>query len=183
MPKPEQEVVFRYWGKADPAYPHEQKWHPLAYHCLDVASVGMEYLNQESVIPNWFCGQLNCARSAWTQWAAFWLSIHDLGKFSEAFQSQKPELFEQLQGRVPDPAKSYTERHDSLGQWLWRDFLADHAIEDGWFGGTTKLQMTGFDFWMRAVTGHHGQPPKIAPAYCSLEDYYSGKIKKRHLPL
>ena len=181
MPELEHELIFRYWGKAKPDYLLEQKWHPLVYHCLDVAAVGMEYLNQESVISNWFCGQLNCARSAWTQWAAFWLSIHDLGKFSEAFQSQKPELFEQLQGRVPDPAKSYTERHDSLGQWLWRDFLADHAIEDGWFGGTTKLQMTGFDFWMRAVTGHHGQPPKIAPAYCSLEDYYSRQDKKAAL--
>lgn len=30
---------FRYWGKADPNYPGESKWHPLAYHCLDIASV------------------------------------------------------------------------------------------------------------------------------------------------
>ncbi|OGT02737.1 MAG: hypothetical protein A2143_07745 [Gallionellales bacterium RBG_16_57_15] len=112
------------------------------------------------------------------QWAAFWLSLHDLGKFSEAFQSQKPELFEALQEREPDSAKSYTERHDSLGQWLWRDYLADRAVEDGWFGGTTELQMSGLDVWMRAVTGHHGQPPKAAPAYCSIDDYYSGRDKK-----
>jgi len=31
---------FRYWGKADPNYPGEPKWHPLVNHCLDVASVG-----------------------------------------------------------------------------------------------------------------------------------------------
>lgn len=30
---------FHYWGKADPNYPGEPQWHPLAYHGLDVASV------------------------------------------------------------------------------------------------------------------------------------------------
>lgn len=29
---------FRYWGKADPAYPGEPKWHPLVYYSLDVAA-------------------------------------------------------------------------------------------------------------------------------------------------
>ena len=31
--------LFQYWGKADPGYPDEPKWHPLVYHCLDVAAV------------------------------------------------------------------------------------------------------------------------------------------------
>lgn len=26
------DVIFNYWGKADPAYPHGQKWHPIAVH-------------------------------------------------------------------------------------------------------------------------------------------------------
>jgi len=30
-------LFFRYWGKADPSYAGEPKWHPLTYHCLDVA--------------------------------------------------------------------------------------------------------------------------------------------------
>lgn len=178
MPNCQINLIFRYWGKADDKYLAEPKWHPLAYHSLDVAAVGLEYLNQETVISDWFCEQLHCSRPAWMQWAAFWLSLHDLGKFSEAFQSQKPELFETLQGQVPDPVKSYTERHDSLGQWLWRDYLADRAVEDGWFGGTTELQMPGLDVWMRAVTGHHGQPPKAVPAYCAIDDYYSRRDKK-----
>ena len=36
------EHLFRYWGKADPAYPGEPKWHPLVYHSLDVAAVGSQ---------------------------------------------------------------------------------------------------------------------------------------------
>lgn len=178
MSKSHSQPIFRYWGKAQPSGPEGPQYHLLPYHCLDVAAVGLEYLSQETVISNWFCGQLHCSRPAWVQWATFWLSLHDLGKFSEAFQSQKPELCEALQGRRPDPAKTYTERHDSLGQWLWRDYLADRAVEDSWFGGTTESQMSGLDVWMRAVTGHHGQPPKAAPAYSAINDYYSNQDKK-----
>jgi CRISPR-associated endonuclease/helicase Cas3 len=37
MNKPE--GYFRYWGKTDPKYLGEPKWHPLIYHCLDVTTV------------------------------------------------------------------------------------------------------------------------------------------------
>ena len=37
---------WRYWGKADPTYAGFPKWHLLAYHCLDVAAVGIEYLRR-----------------------------------------------------------------------------------------------------------------------------------------
>ncbi|MBW2122700.1 MAG: hypothetical protein JRH07_12790 [Deltaproteobacteria bacterium] len=30
---------YRYWGKADPDYSDDPKWHLLVYHCLDVAAV------------------------------------------------------------------------------------------------------------------------------------------------
>lgn len=33
---------FRYWGKADPSYEGDPKWHPLPYHCLDVAAEGSQ---------------------------------------------------------------------------------------------------------------------------------------------
>lgn len=29
-------TIFDYWGKADPNYPGEKKWHPLVYHSLDI---------------------------------------------------------------------------------------------------------------------------------------------------
>jgi CRISPR-associated endonuclease/helicase Cas3 len=32
MPEQRVDTIFNYWGKADPAYPIEQKWHPLAGH-------------------------------------------------------------------------------------------------------------------------------------------------------
>ncbi|MCR6650183.1 MAG: CRISPR-associated helicase Cas3' [Cellvibrionaceae bacterium] len=163
-------TYHRYWGKAkkDPqsAGPN---YHLLPYHSLDVAAVGREYLTQHDALSRFFCEQLSCSKETWLNWASFWLAIHDLGKFSEAFQSQKPELFEQLQGREPNPERSYSERHDSLGQWYWNDRLADELAEGRWI----EAPQTALDCWMRAVTGHHGQPPKPSPPNCASDDHFS----------
>lgn len=168
---------FKYWGKAKKDLQAEgPDYHLLPYHCLDVAAVGIEYLRQHKSLSSFFCEQLNCSLEDWLAWVGFWLALHDLGKFSEAFQSQKPELFEQLQGRDPNPEKPYRERHDSLGQWYWNDRLADQVIEENWL---IDAQQSSLDYWMRAVTGHHGQPPKSPPNnYRPSDDYFSKKDRK-----
>lgn len=79
-------TIFNYWGKADPVYSLEQKWHPLTYHSLDVAAVGVAYLEQTSLLKS-CCGLLNCSKQDFLSWSAFLLALHDVGKFSEAFQS------------------------------------------------------------------------------------------------
>lgn len=170
------ESYFQYWGKAkkDPQA-EGPDYHLLPYHCLDVAAVGVEYLSQHDSLSRFFCEQLNCSKEDWLNWAGFWLAMHDLGKFSEAFQSQKPELFEQLQGREPNPEKPYSERHDSLGQWYWNDRLADKVIDECWF---VDGQQSSLDYWVRAVTGHHGQPPKASPSNSPSDDYFSKKDRK-----
>lgn len=170
------ESYFQYWGKAkkDPQA-EGSDYHLLPYHCLDVAAVGMEYLSQHYSLTQFFCEQLNCSKGDWLNWAGFWLALHDLGKFSEAFQSQKPELFEQLQGREPNPEKPYSERHDTLGQWYWNDRLADQVIYDGLF---VDGQQSSLDYWVRAVTGHHGQPPKASPSNSPSDDYFNKKDRK-----
>lgn len=154
---------FKYWGKADDSYSGEPKWHPLVYHCLDVAAVCREYLLKNENLSEYFYTSLGCDKDAWLNWASFWTILHDLGKFSEAFQSQKPDLFFMMHGRKPCVEKRYTERHDSLGQWVWRDWLSEQAIQNHWFGDNTESEsvMPGLDMWINATTGHHGQPPKV----------------------
>ena len=39
MQNKKDQTYFAYWGKADPNYPGEPKWHPLAYHSLDMTGV------------------------------------------------------------------------------------------------------------------------------------------------
>lgn len=151
------DALFRYWGKADPAYPGKHKWHPLAYHCLDVAAVGVEYLARSPAVRRLFAQRLG-GEEGLTGWLAFWLALHDLGKFAESFQGQRPDLFMALRGR--NPAKTYTLRHDSVGWLLWAGPVRQLAYQECWFGTDTAEYCDGLDCWAQAVTGHHGQPPE-----------------------
>lgn len=150
-----------YWGKARPARGAASSvpCHLLVHHCLDVAAVGIETLRRHTALRGHFVRRLGLSADQVEQWAGFWLALHDLGKFSEAFQSQCPDVFLALRGRTPDPAKRYTLRHDSLGMLFWKDVLRERVIEQDWFGSNSDELAHGLDCWARACTGHHGQPP------------------------
>lgn len=151
---------FRYWGKARPDTPAGAQWHPLPYHCMDVAAVGVEYLRRSPSVRRYLVERLGLVDEALLeQWLAFWLALHDLGKFSEAFQGQKQELFRQLRGRAPQAAKTYRLRHDTLGFLFWKEVVLDKLLEQEWFGPESGELHHGLDCWARAVMGHHGQPP------------------------
>ncbi|WP_288129341.1 CRISPR-associated endonuclease Cas3'', partial [Accumulibacter sp.] len=150
---------FRYWGKAKPQDGSGTQFHLLPYHCLDVAAVGLEFCRKAPAFCRLLGQRLNFNdHVALQRWIVFWLAIHDLGKFSEAFQSQRPDLFKAMRGRPPDTSKEYKLRHDSLGMQFWSKPLMDYVKKDVWFGPQTGLYECGLDYWARAVTGHHGQP-------------------------
>ncbi len=148
----------RCWGKARPGEA-SARCHLLAYHCLDVAAVGIEALQRLPGLRALFTRRLGLADHLVTPWIAFWLALHDLGKFAESFQSQCPDVFEWQRGRRPNPAKPYTLRHDSLGMLFWTGVLRDQLIDQAWFGAQSENLADGLDGWARACTGHHGQPP------------------------
>ncbi|MGV7208440.1 CRISPR-associated helicase Cas3' [Oxalobacteraceae bacterium A2-2] len=151
--------AFLYWGKARPTTSDGAQLHLLPLHALDVAAMGVEYLRANRSVLHLFCETLKCSEDAFLSWAAFFLALHDLGKLSEAFQSQRPDLVAKLKGRPAYEDKQYTERHDSLGFWLWTEEL----VEDGVLaelGMGDERSMLGIQWWMRAVTGHHGMPPR-----------------------
>jgi CRISPR-associated endonuclease/helicase Cas3 len=157
---------YRYWGKARPTEGSGPAFHLLPYHCLDVAAVGVEYLRRAPSLRNLLAQSLRIEADAELEaWVACWLALHDLGKFSEAFQSQRPDLFEILRARPPHPAKSYRVRHDSLGMMFWKQVLYEHVESKEWFGPDTRSYESGLDYWLRAVTGHHGQPPEEKDDY------------------
>ena len=148
----------RYWGKARPG-DTSARCHLLAYHCLDVAAVGIEALQRLPGLRALFTRRLGLADHLMAPWIAFWLTLHDLGKFAESFQSQCPDVFEWQRGRPPNPSKPYTLRHDSLGMLFWKDVLRDRVIDQAWFGARSEDLADALDWWARACTGHHGQPP------------------------
>lgn len=143
---------WNYWGKAIPSV-DSAAYHRLVYHSLDVAAVGTVYLKQSPALLDMACARLRCSRAAFISWAGFFLALHDLGKFSDTFQSLRMDLVRELQGRE-GRADSYTERHDTLGYWIWKD-LDDHLLDDiGVVGRSSDINI-----WIRAVCGHHGMPP------------------------
>jgi CRISPR-associated endonuclease/helicase Cas3 len=150
---------WQYWGKARPVEGSAAAFHLLPHHCLDVAAVGIEALQRLPRLRASFARSLGLREEVVEAWIAFWLSLHDLGKFAEAFQSQCPDVFQQLRGRLPNPAKHYTLRHDSLGMLFWKEVLRDRVIDEAWFGPQSDDLADGLDAWARACTGHHGQPP------------------------
>jgi hypothetical protein len=81
----------RYWGKAGKSGGH----HLLCYHSLDVAAVGVALLRQSPSLQQLLRKALpDCTSEALEGWLIFFLALHDLGKFSEAFQSQRADLMQ-----------------------------------------------------------------------------------------
>ena len=151
-------ACFFYWGKARPAGGETTPFHLLPYHCLDVAAVGVEALRRMPALRLLLSGRLGLKGDVLDRWVGFWLAVHDLGKFSEAFQGQRPDVFLHLRGR--SPTKPYGLRHDSVGMLFWKGVLAKRVIDEQWFGPDSEDFADGLAWWARAVTGHHGQPPK-----------------------
>lgn len=151
--------AFAYWGKSRPRRDSAAAVHLLPFHSLDVAAVGIEALRRLGAVNERIAQCLRLPQPESASLVAFWLALHDLGKFAESFQSQSPEAFFALRHRPPDPAKPYTLRHDSLGMLFWSSVMRERVIADRWFGLQSFDLCDGLDFWARACTGHHGQPP------------------------
>lgn len=162
-------LILHYWGKADPNYPGMPKWHPLAYHSLDVAACGQVLLRQQ---PAWLENLSRLSGMDVRQvepWLIFLLAVHDLGKFSSGFQALPKNPF----GHTPKVA--YDVRHDTLGyaltmeclpQWLQMPELAERK------GNLLRL-------WAAAVTGHHGRPPKSHGLTAHVERQFPADTARR----
>lgn len=154
---------FYYWGKAHPSSEEGPAYHLLPFHCLDVAAVGCLLLSPSTNLCQRIAAQLAMEPAFLQRWFTFCLALHDLGKFSRAFQGLQAGLSDQLV--TGNSRMVYSERHDSLGFLLWLSWLKAHWSEQGGIGETarsTELRrcLEGMEPWMEIVTGHHGMPPK-----------------------
>jgi CRISPR-associated endonuclease/helicase Cas3 len=134
---------YKYWGKTS----ENGEYHLLPYHCLDVAAVGWMLMYPQGSVCQRISKQLG-VEPGWLQhWFTFLLMLHDIGKFSRAFQNLAPNLSHDL---VPCRKQCvYDIRHDSLGYLLWKSRLNNQI----------GLQRRRIDLWIEIVCGHHGQPP------------------------
>jgi len=156
---------FKYWGKAarDGSY-----YHPLIYHSLDVAAVGIKLAEQLRLSIH-FSERLACEEQKILQFIAFLCAIHDIGKFSDGFQNQRPDLVQLLRGVSLTAA--YQEKHWSSGYRLLRENA--HGI----FNCDTSTICDFLGAWLSASSGHHGRPPMQMAGMLSLSAQFSDKVK------
>lgn len=155
------ESFYKYWGKCQQG-DQSDNYHLLAYHNLDVAACGYHivknnYFNSAELFEQ--IGFSSDETETAALWFAYFLAWHDIGKFANGFQ----QLFKHNNPNLvaPDPAKSYLTRHDSLGHWLWKNYLMQES----------EIQLEHYNYnidqiyniWLLIMTGHHGKPPILDP--------------------
>lgn len=151
---------FQYWGKADPNYPGELKWHPVVYHCLDVAAVAAAWWDERPVIQRIFLASFDWPEQEANRlqaWVLFFVALHDLGKFDIRFQQKSLEAL-----RLAWPELNLGDVDESLA----RNF--DHGLAgyawamrelDGWAEDGSASHRDDWRPWLAAVAGHHGDLP------------------------
>lgn len=152
-------TIFNYWGKTrrfEKAGGDE--YHLLCWHSLDVAAIGywMVRHNIHGIADNLKNMGLSDNMQA-SQFFAWLLCWHDIGKFAHSFQQLyiHPDLNSQS-----EKVKNYEAiPHATLGHWLWNDYLSEYPeLFPASSLSCHKLRGV-IALWMPLTTGHHGRPP------------------------
>jgi CRISPR-associated endonuclease/helicase Cas3 len=158
-------------------------YHLLAYHCLDVAAVGWQLLVCHRNLLNDLATLLEMPKDSLCRLLVFALALHDLGKFSSAFQQILANSHSQLTlgNTSAYDAKDY--RHDQLGSYFYyRAFSCNEVSIKGWnelSGRDKRIANQSLWFLFCCTLGHHGQPVKND--YHSDEPAYRGFIEDSNI--
>lgn len=153
---------WKYWGKADPNYTGAPKWHPLAYHSLDVAAVAGAWWDSNSAIRRSFLAAFcspNLASNQLRAWVLFFATLHDLGKIDIRFQLKAEDalaaawrrLEKRDHGLALKEIREFDHGHAGIA-WARREYT-------NWIGQSDQDEFiwTRLQPWFAAVTGHHGE--------------------------
>ena len=144
----------QFWGKAQPQTPDGPQWHPLAYHCLDVAAVGEVLLVEHRGLGESIPALLGMSGDYAVQVVRYLLCLHDVGKFAKRFQAKAPDRFpEYFEGTPLDVSRNFD--HASGGMRLFEADEELFALPGGSRG------MAAWRPLISAVMGHHGTPPTL----------------------
>ena len=157
-------MIFDYWGKAGEG----TDFHPLPFHSLDVAATGQLILDELPFLQSRLERISGLDSQALRRWLGFFLAIHDLGKFSSAFQQLRKDICP-----IRQRDYFYNIRHDTLGHLAWRKIFSDKEQLTkrfaAWPDNEDPVEL--IDIWVQCVTGHHGQPPSLQNA--PISDYFN----------
>lgn len=151
---PSSPAFFAYWGKAAKQTEETPAFHLLPYHALDVAACGVQLLEVHKSFRNTLCALTGWDEAELLEVLPLLLALHDLGKFSPAFQDLRYDIVERLQPRPRNPQEYWT-RHDQLGYSLWLAVVVPYWQSKGVIEPSQASLMNAL---MQAMTGHHGKP-------------------------
>jgi CRISPR-associated endonuclease/helicase Cas3 len=149
-----------YWGKARQASDQEIEWHPVAYHCLDVAAVGARLLERKPALLASLARAADLPVPLARSWFLFVLALHDIGKFTCCFQTKAVEYFEHRACWGTANPLGRDPGHGRTGLALWEGGCDLAGMRPGAFTpliGTWNAHCC-FNHWMTAIAGHHGRP-------------------------
>ena len=146
--------VLGFWGKARPRQRDGFRWHPLAFHCLDVAAVGETLLTRNHGLRRSLGHLLRLRRAETVRLLCFLLCLHDVGKFAKCFQAKEPQRFPDCFD--DDPADLPSRYDHGAGGLRLFDAAPDvfHLP-----GGPEGRHLRAWRPLVSAVMGHHGSPP------------------------
>ena len=100
--------LLAFWGKAQPHNADGPAFHPLAYHCLDVAACLQEILTRNPLLRLTFARVFGV--EGWLAALVFLAALHDIGKFARKFQGKVEGLFPLALGKPPKhPSYNHAE--------------------------------------------------------------------------
>lgn len=146
----DEQFLLKFWGKTDRSSQDASYFHPALFHILDVAHVAVTLLD-EGCSQRWrnvLADIFGVYPDALQKFIPFYVALHDIGKFSAAFQRQDPLQHQRLLqegltfGRSQDIPHAQVSRH-----FIWHEWpdLIKAAISD-----KNKLILR------EVAAGHHG---------------------------
>ena len=145
--------IADYWGKAQAGPDDDPRWHPLAYHSLDVAAVADRILTAMPHQLSRLSELTGATPRSLHRFLILLVALHDLGKFSLDFQAKSKNG---PRGKLPLPPAGV--RHDAIGfKLLDKSWSGLRTTLSRYFIGADAWKFDGPSLWS-AVTGHHGEP-------------------------
>ncbi len=137
------------------------RYHPLAYHLLDVAAVARAVLNVHKNRLEKFSVKLDIEPDKLEALVLWLVALHDVGKASSGFQLMAEDLWcdASFGGRPRRPTRGV--RHDAMTAWyLGSDRDASIRNEPVSHSLDTQLLWSeeGKKAVINAIAGHHGKP-------------------------
>ncbi len=153
----------RFWGKARPLKAFGIRWHPVAWHLLDVAASVRAILEARPLTRKTGARLLQRADDEAVDLLTSLAVLHDLGKFAPCFQLKAPECWPDELGDV-DNYPLAGKGHPTDGWMMW-----EKGIRKRLPISHAQLASRTLEPLILASFGHHGRPIAIHSRLQSLD--------------